>query len=108
MSLKLLRQIAASRLPVLFYRPEDIDKVRTLCSAGLVIAMVPDARGPLDFSAKAAAAQVLAVTHKGLEELAAFSYPTAARPASKPWLSTRIADFVSGRNAQQQNHRQAP
>ncbi|WP_076997475.1 hypothetical protein [Variovorax sp. KK3] len=95
MSMKLLRQIAASRLPITFYRPDDVDEVRVLCSAGMVIAIVPAASDPLLLSGKAPAAQVLAVTQKGLEDLADFSYPTVTSEASKPWLSARIANLVS-------------
>lgn len=41
MAMNLLVQIAGSRLPVTFYRNEDIDRVRVLRAAGLVIALVP-------------------------------------------------------------------
>ena len=92
MSLDLLRQIAASHLPITFHRPDDIDRVRALCAAGSVIALVPavfEAQSP---------AQVLAVTQQGLEELAEFSYPSAPKDAAKPWLGDRIAALVGARS----------
>jgi hypothetical protein len=75
MTMNLLRQIAGSRLPVTFYRTEDIDGVRLLRAAGLVVALVPSPSDPLALSGEPSAAQVLAITQKGREELAAFSYP---------------------------------
>ena len=95
MSLDLLRQIAASRLPLTVHRPEDVDQVRLLRTAGLVIATVPALCDPLTLSGKSTVAQVLAMTQKGLEELAAFRYPSAPKDESKPWLSARIAALVS-------------
>ena len=35
MTMNLLRQIAGSRLPISFYRAEDIDRVKVLRAAGL-------------------------------------------------------------------------
>jgi hypothetical protein len=75
MTMNLLRQIAGSRLPVTFYRTEDIDGVRLLRAAGLVVALVPSPSDPLALSGEPSAAQVLAITQKGREELVAFSYP---------------------------------
>ncbi|PSL81067.1 hypothetical protein C7T35_28865 [Variovorax sp. WS11] len=56
---------------------------------------VPALCGPLTLSGKSTAAQVLAVTQKGFEELADFSYPSTPKDESKPWLSARIAALVS-------------
>ena len=75
MAMNLLKQIAGSRLPVSFYRTEDIDQVRLLRAAGLVVALVPAPSNALTLSGCASAAQVLAITQKGREELAKFSYP---------------------------------
>ncbi|KQX87140.1 hypothetical protein [Variovorax sp. Root473] len=75
MAMNLLKQIAGSRLPVSFYRTEDIDQVRLLRAAGLVVALVPAPSDSLTLSGSASAAQVLAITQKGREELANFSYP---------------------------------
>jgi hypothetical protein len=75
MTMNLLRQIAESRLPISFYREEDIDGVRILRAAGLVVALVPAPSDPLKLSGGYPAAQVLAVTQKGREELAKYDYP---------------------------------
>ncbi|WP_249938032.1 hypothetical protein [Variovorax sp. 3P27G3] len=80
MTMNLLRQIAASRLPVTFYRTDDIDQVRLLRAAGLVVALVPSPSDPSTLSGTPSAAQVLAVTQKGREELAKFNYPQASPP----------------------------
>lgn len=80
MTMNLLMQIAGSRLPVSFHRTEDIDRVRVLRAAGLVIALVPSPSDPLSLSGSPAAAQVLAITEKGREELAKFSYPQSPPP----------------------------
>jgi hypothetical protein len=68
MTMNLLRQIAGSRLPLTYYRTEDIDQVRILCAAGLVVAVVPSPSQSA--SGSRSAAQVLAITQKGREELA--------------------------------------
>jgi len=97
MSTDLLRQIAASHLPITFHRPDDIDRVRALCAAGSVIALVPSLSAAHSPAEKATPAQVLAVTQRGLEELADFSYPAPPQDTPKPWLSSRIAALVSAR-----------
>jgi hypothetical protein len=87
MTMNLLKQIAGSRLPVTFYRTEDIDQVRVLRAAGLVVAMVPS---PTLASCRAPAmAQVLAITQKGREELAKYPYPES-RTARWRWRMPRI------------------
>lgn len=80
MTMNLLKQIAGSRLPVTFYRSGDIDQVRILRAAGLVVALVPSPSNPLLLSGSVPAAQVLAVTQKGHEELAKFNYPESRPP----------------------------
>lgn len=80
MTMNLLRQIATSRLPISFYRTEDIDQVRILRAAGLVVALIPAPSNPVTLSGDGLAAQVLAVTQKGREELAKFDYPEARPP----------------------------
>ncbi|MDP9877751.1 hypothetical protein [Variovorax boronicumulans] len=75
MAMNLLKQIAGSRLPVSFYRTADIDQVRALRAAGLIVALVPAPSNALTLSGPASAAQVLAITQKGREELAKFTYP---------------------------------
>ena len=89
MAMNLLKQIAGSRLPVSFYRTEDIDQVRLLSAAGLVVALVPAPSNSLRLSGSASAAQVLAITQKGREELAKFSYPES-RPARWRQRSSRL------------------
>ncbi|WPG40166.1 hypothetical protein [Variovorax sp. EBFNA2] len=89
MAMNLLKQIAGSRLPVSFYRTEDIDQVRLLRAAGLVVALVPAPSNALTLSGAASAAQVLAITQKGREELAKFSYPEP-RPARWRQRSSRL------------------
>jgi hypothetical protein len=80
MTMNLLKQIAGSRLPATFYRAEDIDRVRVLRAAGLVVALVPSPSNPRSLSGAPSAAQVLAVTQKGREELAKFDYPESRPP----------------------------
>lgn len=80
MTMNLLTQIAGSRLPVSFHRTEDIDQVRVLRAAGLVVALVPSPSDPLSLSGTPTAAQVLAITEKGREELAKFGDPQYPPP----------------------------
>lgn len=67
MSLEFLSMIASSPLPKSFTAAKDIDAVRILRQAGLVIAL-------LDVAPEGAA-KVLAVTEKGRGELLRFHYP---------------------------------
>lgn len=99
MTMNLLKQIAGSRLPVTFYREEDIDGVRLLRAAGLVVALVPSPSDPIALSGSPTAAQVLALTQKGREELARFDYPQSRSvPARMPRIRTAAsAEAVSER-----------
>ena len=72
MSIELLRQIAAAPLPTSFTAPKDVDAVRILRQAGLVIA-VPEA--PPEGAVK-----VVAITEKGNEELLRLHYPQDRAP----------------------------
>lgn len=104
MPMKLLRQIAASHLPLTFYRPDEVDEVRVLCAAGMVIAVVPPQADSRLLPGNApSAAQVLAMTQKGLEDLDDFSYPVAPKEPAKPWLSARIAGLVRTLGADARN-----
>lgn len=99
MTMNLLKQIAGSRLPVTFYRSEDIDQIRILRAAGLVVALVPSPSDPLSMSGAASAAQVLAVTQKGREELAKFNYPESRPPRWRnrsPRFTARPRSYASG------------
>lgn len=80
MTMNLLRQIATSRLPISFYRSEDIDQVRILRAAGLVVAWVPAASHLPSRAGDGAAAQVIAITQKGRRELADFDVPRSGAP----------------------------
>lgn len=67
MSLSLLRQIAATPLPTSFSDPLDIDAVKILRQAGLIIALIGES--------PEWGARVLAITDKGRAELLRFHYP---------------------------------
>lgn len=79
MSVQFLRQIASAPLPRSFTAADDIDAVRILRQAGLVLALIAE---PPEGCAK-----VLAITEKGKSELLRFHYPEARQPRSKGnWL----------------------
>lgn len=80
MAMNLLRQIAGSRLPVSFYRIDDIDGVRVLRAAGLVVALLPSPSVAVAPSGSRPEAQVLAITQKGREELAKFGHTESRTP----------------------------
>ncbi|NVM88610.1 hypothetical protein [Variovorax sp. SG517] len=99
MTMNLLKQIAGSRLPVTFYRTQDIDQVRLLRAAGLVVALVPSPSNPVSLSGSAQAAQVLAITQKGREELARFNYPESRPPRWRnrlPRITARLRSYAGG------------
>jgi hypothetical protein len=110
----LLRQIAASRLPITFHHAEDVDKVRVLKAAGLVIALIPPPSEPLHSSGDARAAQVLAVTREGLEELSRYAYPDEQHQAPKErrsWLWAKFGRtplYRGGRASARQQDRRSP
>ena len=94
MAMDLLRQLAGSSLPATFHTPAEIDKIKLLRAAGLVIALTPASSSALTPSATADAAQVLAITEKGREELARYILPGDAppiRPARTSWWKARSA-----------------
>lgn len=74
MSVEFLSQIAAAPLPKSFNAASDIDAVKVLRQAGLVLALLDE---PPENGAK-----VLAVTERGREELMRFHYPTDHLPLS--------------------------
>ena len=80
MSVEFLRQIAATPLPKSFTNPKDIDAVKILRQAGLVIALIDQ---PPE-----SAATVFAITEEGNAELLRFHYPESERkrPARDHWL----------------------
>lgn len=69
MAIDLLKHIASSPMPMHFRSPDDIEKVRILRAAGLVIAFVPQETGALTTRATRRDAEVYAVTQKGREAL---------------------------------------
>lgn len=90
----LLAKIATSRLPMALNSDEDIDKVRILRSAGLVIALVPPPIDTTAWSGPDRSAQVIALTQKGREEL---QDPGEGGTASTPTKPSGMGHFV--RNA---------
>ena len=80
MPMKLLAVISSSHLPMSLSFPDDIDKVRILRAAGLVIAFVPGPGSPFTLSGPERAAQVLAITQKGQEESMRSRYPDEEVP----------------------------
>lgn len=94
MAMDLLRQLAGSSLPATFRTPVEIDKIKLLRAAGLVIALTPASPTAPMPSGTADAAHVLAITEKGREELARFGLPGDAPPmrrARTPWWKVRNA-----------------
>lgn len=94
MAMDLLRQFAGSSLPATFRTPVEIDKIKLLRAAGLVIALTPASPSAPTASGSAGAAQVLAITEKGREELTRFNLPSDAPPmrqARTSWWKTRNA-----------------
>ncbi|MBO9650927.1 MAG: hypothetical protein J7605_20670 [Variovorax sp.] len=69
MALDLLRRIAGSPLPMSFTQTADIDRVRILRAAGLVVAFVPEAHHPSIAMLLQRPAQVVGITQKGRAEL---------------------------------------
>jgi len=80
MSVEFLRQVAATPLPHSFNAARDVDAIRILRQAGLVLALVdePPERG----------ARVLAITEEGNRELLRYHYPEAGkkRGARSNWF----------------------
>jgi hypothetical protein len=68
MSIEFLRQVAATPLPKSFTHAKDIDAVKILRQAGLVIALVDEL--------PEGAAKVMAITERGKDELLRFHYPS--------------------------------
>ena len=71
MSVEFLRQIAATPLPHSFNAARDVDAIRILRQAGLVLALVDE---PPEHGAR-----VLAITEKGNSELLRYHYPDAGK-----------------------------
>jgi hypothetical protein len=71
MSIEFLRQVAATPLPKSFTHDKDIDAVKILRQAGLVIALVDE---PPEGAAK-----VVAITERGTDELLRFHYRSQSK-----------------------------
>lgn len=82
MPMNLLAVIASSHMPMSLSLSDDIDKVRILRAAGLVIAVVPGSGSPFTLSGPERAAQVLAITEKGREELMRSRCPDEQGPGA--------------------------
>ncbi|MDR6859582.1 hypothetical protein [Variovorax guangxiensis] len=96
MAMDMLRQLASSPLPATFRTSAEIDAIKLLRAAGLVIALTPTPSGTTD------AAQVLAITEKGRQELAKFSLPGDApsmHPARTSWWKAKLDATVNMRRA---------
>ncbi|MDM0071820.1 hypothetical protein [Variovorax sp. J31P207] len=86
MSVEFSRQIAATPLPKSFNAAKDIDAIRILRQAGLVLALVDE---PPERAAK-----VLAITARGHDELLRFDYPeerSIRRLAKDSWFQLAAA-----------------
>jgi hypothetical protein len=104
MAMDMLRQLAGSSLPATFRTSAEIDKIKVLRAAGLVIALTPAPSDALTFSGTTDAAQVLAITEKGREELAKFSLPGDAPSVPPPrasWWKAKLNATVDARRATQ-------
>lgn len=104
MSIDLLRLIASSPLPMSFRSPEEIDKVRILRMAGLVIAFVPTSSDPCLMTGPEKSAKVLALTQKGREELLRGNYPDQLAPVSMQTMGLRKRLQSAARRARQKFH----
>jgi hypothetical protein len=102
MAMDMLRQLAGAPLPATFRTSAEIDKIKLLRAAGLVIALTPAPSNALTFPGMTDAAQVLAITEKGREELAKFSLPGDApsmQPARASWWKAKLNATVNARRA---------
>lgn len=83
MSVEFLSQLASVPLPQSFSAAEDIDAIKILRQAGLVVA--------LDDESPEGGTRVLAVTEKGLDELVQFHRPESHMPRSSNFRLPQIA-----------------
>jgi hypothetical protein len=84
MSVEFLSQLAATPLPKSFSAVEDIDAIKILRQAGLVLALVN--QSPEE------GARVFAVTEKGRDELVRLHYPENSQPLSLEFWLPQIVE----------------
>lgn len=83
MSIKFLSQLASVPLPKSFSAAEDIDAIKILRQAGLVVT--------LEDESPKGSTRVLAVTKKGRDELVRFHYPENNQPRNLEFWLPQIA-----------------
>jgi hypothetical protein len=83
MSVNFLSQLAATPLPRSFSATEDIDAIKILLQAGLVLALVNESYED--------GAMVFAVTEKGRDELVQLRYPENSQPRGSGFWLPQIA-----------------
>ncbi|SFM10464.1 hypothetical protein [Variovorax sp. OV329] len=91
MSVEFLRQVAATPLPRSYNAKQDVDAIKVLRQAGLVLAMVNE---PPEGGAR-----VFAVTDKGREELLRIHYPESPKASRSrgfrlPQVALRARDAL--------------
>jgi hypothetical protein len=102
MAMDMVRQLSNSSLPATFRTAAEIDKIKLLRAAGLVIALTPAPSNEPTLSGTTGVAQVLAITEKGHEELASFPLPADApplQPARASWWKSKLNAAVNARRA---------
>lgn len=82
MPMELLRQLADKEMPLALYAPADIDRLRVLRAADLVVALIPPVETMEGGAQVHKAAQVLCITPKGQEALASMKPTPLADAAS--------------------------
>ena len=83
MSIEFLSQLASASLPKSFSAVEDIDAIKILRQAGLVVT--------LEDESPKGSTSVLAVTEKGRDELVRFHYPENNQPRNLEFWLPQIA-----------------
>jgi len=101
MSIEFLRQVAATPLPKSYTNTRDVDAVKILRQAGLVIAMLD--------SPPEGGARVIAITDKGRAELLRFPCPERPSPIvhkqKASWLQWATRRAHSAMKKEEHPHR---
>ena len=92
MAMDMLRQLAASPLPATFRTAAEIDQIKLLRAAGLVIALTPAPSESSTHSGPSDTAQVFAITEQGRQELARYALPgdMPAPHAPSSWWRSKL------------------